>query len=62
MQYYVIVRYKGSLSIEGAYKSKDAADKRADSITGGEVSIFSSLLKDPEKVLQEFRDEEVRVL
>ena len=58
--FYVISKYKGNLSIQGSYKSKKAAEHRVDGIKGGEVSLFETEELDPEKVLKEFRDIELR--
>ena len=59
MWYHVINRHRGALSIQGSYKTKDAADRRSESITGGETFVFASYSSDPTVVLAEFRDAEV---
>ena len=62
MNYAVIVRFKGNLGVHGIYKTRDAAQKRADRITGGEVHIMKTYSTDENQVLSEFRSEEVRAL
>jgi hypothetical protein len=60
--YHVIVRNRGILHNQGAYKSRDAAQNRTDGVQGGEVSIFKTFTSDLNKALQEFRDAEVKAL
>ena len=62
MWYYVITRIRGDLHIQGKYKTRDAAERRADKIQGGETHVFKSMSSEPEKVIQEFRDDEIRRL
>ena len=61
--YYVIVRRGGDLQIQGVgYKTRDAAERRADAIQGGETHVFATYETDKNRVLSEFRDEELAKL
>lgn len=60
MWYYVINVHRGEPSVEGQYKSRDAAQHRVDKIQGGETHIFASFNSDPRQALSEWRDEQVR--
>ena len=62
MFYHVINVFKGSYSVQGTYKARDSAQRRADSIQGGETHVFKSPTREPEKALEEFREEEVKKL
>jgi len=61
--FFVINLYKGNYSVQGVYKSKDAAQKRCDAIQGGQTSVFGPLEKDnPEDAIRRFREEELKSL
>lgn len=62
MWYHVITRNRGSLAIMGSYKTSSAAEARLDKVAGGESVIFASYNRDPNVVLAEFRDAEVKSL
>lgn len=59
MFYYVINIYKGNYSIEGKYRQRDSAERRADNIYGGETHVFASFSTDPAIVLDEFKAEQI---
>jgi len=62
MNYWVIQDLRGRISAVGPYKSSAARDRRLEKIKGGEVSAFRSLETDPKLVIQEYRDERIKVL
>jgi hypothetical protein len=62
MWYHVINRNKGNLSIMGSYKTSKAAENRLDNVFGGESYMFASYSREPETVLREFRDAEVKTI
>lgn len=62
MFFWVFNNFNGSWR-KDRYKSKDAAQNRADKIEGGETRVWGPTYEsDPERAFSEFRDEEIRQL
>ncbi len=63
MNWFVVNLYKGNYSIQGVYKSHEAAQRRCDAIQGGQTSVFGPLeLDNPEDAIRKFREEELKTL
>ena len=55
MLHWVIQVFKGTYSAYGPYKSEEAARNRYEKTSGGEVFLFSSWEKEPEKAVEGFK-------
>lgn len=63
MYYFVVNIYKGNYSVQGTYKTPDAARARADIVQGGQTHVFGPLeTPDPKEAISKFREEELRGL
>ena len=57
MSHWVIQNIRGSYIAYGPYKTPEAAANRYEKTTGGEIRLWESLEDNPEKVIQEVKDD-----
>ena len=62
MYYWVIQEIRGRINAIGPYRSSEAARNRMDKTSGGEVHLFRSLENDPQRAINDFKDERIKTL